>query len=53
MMYTLENLNPNTKYYWKVVAKDGKGGVKEGPVWSFTTASSGTVSPVFEDHFEG
>jgi hypothetical protein len=51
--YTVENLNPNTKYYWKVVAKDGKGGVKEGPVWSFTTASSGTVSPVFEDHFEG
>jgi hypothetical protein len=24
-------------YYWKVVAKDGKGGVTESPVWKFTT----------------
>ncbi len=29
--YTVENLNPNTKYYWKVVAKDGKGGQTSGP----------------------
>ena len=26
---------PGTKYKWKVVAKDEKGGVTEGPVWSF------------------
>ncbi|NEW80445.1 MAG: hypothetical protein GZ086_13700, partial [Gelidibacter sp.] len=26
-----------TKYYWKVVVKDGKGGQTIGQVWSFTT----------------
>jgi len=30
-------LNPNTKYYWKVVAKDSKGAITIGPEWSFTT----------------
>jgi len=27
----------STKYYWKVVVKDGKGGQTVGQVWSFTT----------------
>ncbi len=27
----------NTMYYWKVIVKDGKGGVTEGDVWSFIT----------------
>ena len=27
----------STKYYWKVVVKDGKGGQTIGQVWSFTT----------------
>jgi len=31
------NLSQNTAYYWKVVAKDNKGGMTEGPVWKFTT----------------
>ena len=26
---------PGTEYKWKVVAKDGKGGITEGPVWTF------------------
>ena len=26
-----------TTYYWKVVAKDNKGGITSSPVWSFTT----------------
>lgn len=30
-------LAANTTYYWKVVAKDGKGGTSESAVWSFTT----------------
>ena len=27
----------STKYYWKVVVKDGKGGQTVGQIWSFTT----------------
>jgi|GEM_PF-351621 len=30
-------LSRGTKYYWKVVAKDGRGGVAESDKWSFTT----------------
>ena len=26
-----------TTYYWKIVAKDGKGGTISSPIWSFTT----------------
>jgi len=35
--YNLGTLDYGTTYYWKIVAKDGKGGVTEGPIWSFTT----------------
>ncbi len=27
----------NTKYYWKIVAKDNHGLFTDGPVWNFTT----------------
>ena len=30
-------LQADTIYYWKVVAKDGKGGISESEVWNFTT----------------
>ncbi|MCJ7812500.1 C10 family peptidase, partial [bacterium] len=30
-------LESNTTYYWKIWARDAKGLVTEGPVWSFTT----------------
>ena len=43
--YTPEKLNYNTTYYWKIVAKDGKGGVTEGPVWKFTTESEKAIEP--------
>jgi formylglycine-generating enzyme required for sulfatase activity len=34
----------STTYYWKVTARDSKGGATNSPVWSFTTGS-GMVSP--------
>ncbi|GEC72614.1 hypothetical protein SAMN05443543_11412 [Flavobacterium flevense] len=30
-------LEPSKKYYWRIVAKDGKGGITKGQVWSFKT----------------
>ncbi len=32
-------LPPNTKVYWKVAAKDNKGGVTYSPAWKFTTGN--------------
>ncbi len=34
--YTASSLLTGTKYYWKVVVKDGKGGTTIGSVWDFT-----------------
>jgi|GEM_PF-620888 len=42
------SLEPNTTYCWKIVAKDSKGGVAEGPLWSFTTFVA-DEEVVFED----
>ena len=39
--YASGTLSYNTKYYWKIVARDNHGIVREGPVWDFTTALSG------------
>ncbi|MGM8361885.1 hypothetical protein ACSV4D_08230 [Flavobacterium sp. ARAG 55.4] len=30
-------LEPSKKYYWRIVAKDGKGGITTGQIWSFKT----------------
>ncbi len=36
-------LDPNTKYYWQLVAKDGSVAIKS-PIWHFTTYPAVTVS---------
>ena len=36
-------LNPNTRYYWQLVAKDGSVAIKS-PIWHFTTYPAVTVS---------
>jgi hypothetical protein len=36
--YSPSGLSNNTKYYWKIVAKNSCGGSATGSVWSFTTA---------------
>jgi len=30
-------MNPNTQYYWQIVAWDNHGASTESPIWSFTT----------------
>jgi len=35
--FIVTNLEYNTTYYWKVIAKNNDGTKIEGPVWSFTT----------------
>jgi outer membrane protein assembly factor BamB len=42
---TEESLKYEMTYYWKVVAKDGRGGQTEGPVWSFTTMEEPNTPP--------
>jgi len=36
-IYEIGELEPDTCYYWQVIADDGNGGVTAGPVWNFTT----------------
>jgi len=43
--YTVYGLLADQIYYWKIVAKDGKGGVTAGPVWMFTTIGNNPPSP--------
>ena len=38
-------LDSKTTYYWKIVAKDGKGGKSEGPVWRFKTENNAPKQP--------
>ena len=41
--YEVNNLQESTTYYWKIVAKDNNGNSTEGPIWSFSTQSSGST----------
>ena len=38
-------LSPSSTYYWRVTATSS-GGTTQGPVWSFTTVSSGGATPI-------
>ncbi len=40
---SLDELENDTEYFWKIVVKDGNGGQNEGPVWKFKTVD--TVEP--------
>ena len=39
-VYDPDTLNPQTNYYWQIVATDINGASAESEVWSFTTAAS-------------
>jgi len=38
--FVINNLDSNTKYYWKVVAKDEHGLKRTGPIWNFYTVDT-------------
>jgi hypothetical protein len=37
--YTTDQLEPETQYFWKVVAFDNEGDSTVGPIWNFTTGT--------------
>jgi hypothetical protein len=39
--YTVQNLQPGTRYYWRVVGKTMANQTNSGPSWNFTTAPQG------------
>ena len=41
LTYNPGQLNNNSTYYWKIVAKDNQGGSTAGPVWNFSTTANG------------
>ncbi|MBI5804639.1 hypothetical protein HZA73_01185 [candidate division TA06 bacterium] len=43
--YFADSLGYNTTYYWKVFAKDDKGIITAGSVWSFTTLPHSNLAP--------
>ncbi|HHF57994.1 MAG TPA: hypothetical protein ENL41_01050, partial [candidate division WOR-3 bacterium] len=43
--YKPNELDGETTYYWKIKAKDGNGGEKTGPIWSFTTEQEENQPP--------
>jgi phosphatidylserine/phosphatidylglycerophosphate/cardiolipin synthase-like enzyme len=43
--YTLQPLQPGTKYYWRIVSKTMANQTATGPTWSFTTAGSQNPAP--------
>jgi hypothetical protein len=44
--YNPSNLSYNTKYYWKIVAKDDHSHTTSSPIWNFTTASESPLLSV-------
>jgi len=45
----MNNLEFNSQYYWKIIAKDHYGLVSEGPVWNFSTEYAGLI---FDENFD-
>ncbi len=43
--YDPGTLDPHSTYYWKVIARDGHGGITPGPVWSFGTGNEAPAAP--------
>ncbi len=43
--YSLSNLKPTTKYYWRVLAKNSYGNGPWSEIWNFTTQQQSAIAP--------
>ncbi len=50
--YEVETLEIGTKYYWKIVAKDGNDHETQGEVWNFITSTIVTCTDYDENTYE-
>jgi len=50
--YIPESLDYETYYYWRIVAKDGKGGSSSSEIWSFKTRKEKTRSTLVFPFFD-
>jgi len=41
--FEIDNLSPDTQYYWQIVPYNDFGDATDCPIWTFTTATSGYV----------
>jgi len=48
-IYTLETLEYNTTYYWKIIARDGHGNETIGDTWSFTITPDNRIMGTMTD----
>ena len=51
--YVPSGLNPNTIYYWKIVARNGCGNSAQGPMWNFTTVVAVPLPPILSSPGKG
>ena len=51
--YALPTLNPNTTYYWKIVAKNNCGNSSTGSLWSFKTIITAPSPPTLSSPSNG
>jgi hypothetical protein len=52
--YPFQNdLEYNTKYYWKIEAKSNCGGITQGPIWDFTTITPQRTITFYTDPAAG
>jgi hypothetical protein len=51
--YDPGTMDPNTDYYWQIVAEDNHGATTTGPIWLFTTENNPPYTPSDPDPEDG
>ena len=48
----VNNLEPNTTYYWQVIPANGQGEAVNNPIWNFTTDEFNNLTVPHQDNFD-